>query len=376
MNNSSNSLVEGLERLGLIASRIRQNQGSVPQIEIDIILQELRNLYMTCLQLEKDETVVDMTDTLELDIAAAAKKAAEEKRLAEEAAAKKAAEEKRLAEEAAAKKAAEEKRLAEEAAAKKAAEEKRLAEEAAAKKAAEEKRLAEEAAAKKAAEEKRLAEEAAAKKAAEEKRLAEEIAAKKAAEEKRLAEEAAAKKAAEAAATAAAIAAANLSPKFAPETSPAKPEVPVEAQMEKLSGNPNDILFADEPAPAKTEKPREASLFDFLSNDRNPEKPTVRTIGDTLNQKVPNVEQRLESRVNAKKVSDLREIIGINDKFSFMSDLFHNKMKDYNDFILHLNALNDREEALAYVATVAEEYKWREDSAAVVNFYRVFDRKF
>ena len=301
MNNSSNSLVEGLERLGLIASRIRQNQGSVPQIEIDIILQELRNLYMTCLQLEKDETVVDMTDTLELDIAAAAKKAAEEKRLAEEAAAKK---------------------------------------------------------------------------AAEEKRLAEEIAAKKAAEEKRLAEEAAAKKAAEAAATAAAIAAANLSPKFAPETSPAKPEVPVEAQMEKLSGNPNDILFADEPAPAKTEKPREASLFDFLSNDRNPEKPTVRTIGDTLNQKVPNVEQRLESRVNAKKVSDLREIIGINDKFSFMSDLFHNKMKDYNDFILHLNALNDREEALAYVATVAEEYKWREDSAAVVNFYRVFDRKF
>ncbi len=407
MNNHANSLVEGLERLGLIATRIRQNQGSVPQIEIDLILQELRDLYMTCLHIEKDNTVVDMTDTLNLDLGAAAKKAAEEKRLAEEAAAKKAAEEKRLAEEAAAKKAAEEKRLAEEAAAKKAAEEKRLAEEAAAKKAAEEKRLAEEAAAKKAAEEKRLAEEAAAKKAAEEKRLAEEAAAKKAAEEKRLAEEAAAKKAAEekhlaeeaaakkaaeekrlaeeaaakkaaeiAATTAAALAASELKPQFVPEKIGSKAETKPQNMMEELSGNPNDQLFADEPVAPKAEKPREASLFDYLSMDRTPEQPKVQTIGDALNQNARNVEQQLENKVNSKKVADLRTVISINDKFLFMNQLFHNNLKEYNDFIMRLNELSDREEALAYVAEVSEANKWKENSSAVVNFNKVFDRKF
>ena len=366
MNNIVNSLVEGMERLGLIASRIRKNEGKTPQIEVDIILEELRNLYMVALQIE--------TGVSQVTINADADKAAEEKRLAEEAAAKKAAEEKRIAEEAAAKKAAEEKRLAEEAAAKKAAEEKRLAEEAAAKKAAEEKRLAEEAAAKKAAEEKRLAEEAAAKKAAEEKRLAEEAAAKKAAEEKRLVEEKARK---------------IVEEEFRPTFAPATPEVPSEPimdpQIDKLEGNPNDELFSDQPAGERQE-----SLLDFFGNEtsgssvsRNAAggvspvaKKEVRTLADTLTKHQRNVEEQLETRVNAKKVDDLRTIININDKFSFMSELFHNNMKAYNDFILQLNAITSREEALAYVEEVAQQYKWDSNSVVVKGFYRIFERKF
>ena len=294
MKNTRNLLLEGMERLGLIASRIRQNQGAAPKIEIDIILEELRNLYMVALQLEAEELkpkIVDpdlnANEVKRLAEEAAARKAAEEKRLAEEAAAKKAAEEKRQAEEAAAKKAAEEKRQAEEAAARKAAEEKRQAEEAAARKAAEEKRQAEEAAARKAAEEKRQAEEAAAKKAAEEKRKAEEAAAKKAAEEKRKAEEAAAKKAAEEKRKAEEAAANDdeFRPIFAPPTA-AEEEAPIaEPVMESLEGNPNDDLFTEEsqkPAAAAGSKKRESSLFDYLNQENGENKPK-RTLADTLN---------------------------------------------------------------------------------------------
>ena len=355
MNKSENSLVVGLERLALIASRIRKNEGAVPQIEIDIILEELRNLYMVALKIEKDNPQEVKPDVLELDLSAAREMAEEEKRLAAEAAAKKAAEEKRLAAEAAAKKAAEEKRLAEEAAAKRAAEEKRLAEEAAAKKAAEEQRLAAEAAAKRAAEEKRLAEEAAAERAAEEKRLAAEAAAKRAAEEKR---------------KAAALAAEELKPVFAPDETAKAPEPVIEPQMERLEGNPNDELFADEPAPAK----REASLFDYISKESGSR--GKRTLADTLNHPAHNVEEQLAGSVRAKKVDDLRTIININDKFSFMSELFHNNMKAYNDFILRLNATAERAEALGYVKAVAEEYKWDEGSVVVKSFYKIFDRKF
>ena len=119
--------MEGMERLGLMAARIRQNEGVISRLEIDIILQELRDLYVDAIQCEVDNGKVktEEPDAIAAEAkrqAIAAQKAAEEKRLAEEAAAKKAAEEKRLAEEAAAKKAAEEKRLAEEAAVRKAAE--------------------------------------------------------------------------------------------------------------------------------------------------------------------------------------------------------------------------------------------------------------
>ena len=380
--------MEGMERLGLMAARIRQNEGVISRLEIDIILQELRDLYVDAIQCEVDNGKVktEEPDAIAAESkrqAIAAQKAAEEKRLAEEAAAKKAAEEKRLAEEAAAKKAAEEKRLAEEAAAKKAAEEKRLAEEAAARKAAEEKRLAEEAAARKAAEEKRLAEEAAARKAAEEKRLAEEAAAKRAAEEKRLAEEAAARKAAEEkrlAEEAAARKAAEeeLKPIFAPEPAGQEPASVVEPMMEKIEGNRNDELFAEKPEPAQKplrKKQQESSLFDYFKNETLDGTPR-RTLADTLNQGGRNIEEQLESRVNAKKVDDLRTIININDKFSFMSELFHNNMKAYNDFILRLNSYTSREEALAYVAEVSAQNMWNESSLVVKNFYKVFDRKF
>ncbi len=380
--------MEGMERLGLMAARIRQNEGVISRLEIDIILQELRDLYVDAIQCEVDNGKVktEEPDAIAAEAkrqAIAAQKAAEEKRLAEEAAAKKAAEEKRLAEEAAAKKAAEEKRLAEEAAARKAAEEKRLAEEAAARKAAEEKRLAEEAAARKAAEEKRLAEEAAARKAAEEKRLAEEAAARKAAEEKRLAEEAAARKAAEEkrlAEEAAARKAAEeeLKPIFAPEPAGQEPASVVEPMMEKIEGNRNDELFAEKPEPAQKpirKKQQESSLFDYFKNESLDGTPR-RTLADTLNQGGRNIEEQLESRVNAKKVDDLRTIININDKFSFMSELFHNNMKAYNDFILRLNSYTSREEALAYVAEVSAQNMWNESSLVVKNFYKVFDRKF
>ena len=358
MNKTGISLLEGMERLGLMAARIRQNDGLISRLEIDIILQELRNLYVDAIQceVENNTTKPNEPDAVASEAkhhAIAAQKAAEEKRLAEEAAAKKAAEEKRLAEEAAAKKAAEEKRLAKEAAAKKAAEEKRLAEEAAAKKAAEEKRLAEEAAARKAAEEKRLAEEAAARKAAEEKRLAEEAAAKKAAEE-------------------------ELKPIFAPEPPEKEPAPVVEPMMEKIEGNRNDMLFAEE-SPAATKplrkKQQETSLFDYFKTEGSEAAPR-RTLADTLNQGVRNVEEQLESRVNAKKVDDLRTIININDKFSFMSELFHNNMKAYNDFILRLNNYTSREEALAFVSEIAAQNMWRENSLVVKSFYKIFDRKF
>ncbi len=111
------------------------------------------------------------------------------------------------------------------------------------------------------------------------------------------------------------------------------------------------------------------SLFDYFktpAQDNN----TQRTLADTLGG------QMRQHAVRTDKVHDLRTVININDKFSFMSELFHNNMKGYNDFILRLNAIDGRDEALAYVGTIAEQYSWDNESLAVKTFYSIFDRKF
>lgn len=217
----------------------------------------------------------------------------------------------------------------------------------------------------------------------------------------------------------------------AEETVAAEPEsepAPMPA-MEELESNGNSLLFdeviIDEPAPAVEEEPApavetrhaaspketedtpaveetndtpaieetaapaespkaaaepehkaagtQASLLDYLKRPVE-EKPTVRTLGESLGG-AESAERRVES-VLTKKVSDLRTVININDKFSFMSELFHNNMKAYNDFILRLNAIDTRDEALLCVSEVSAQYHWDESSLAVQSFYKVFDKKF
>ena len=148
------------------------------------------------------------------------------------------------------------------------------------------------------------------------------------------------------------VAAVEPAPVAAPEPEPAVEPAPEPA-----------VAPAPEPA-APAAPTQQASLLDYLSV------PAQRTLGESLG------EGRAMQHSLEKKVDDLRTVININDKFSFMSELFHNNMKAYNDFILRLNATASREEALAHVHDVAAQYKWDNDSVTVKSFYKIFDKKF
>lgn len=174
--------------------------------------------------------------------------------------------------------------------------------------------------------------------------------------------------------------------------------------MEEVEGSRNDELFEDvesdaaargaaeeeraraaasQQAAANEEKEgcAEPSLFDLLNKSRAaeseaPEAPTPKTLGEKFTQSSFRMEDDAESNIRQHKVSDLRTIININDKFSFMSELFHNNMKAYNDFILRLNATSDREQALSYMGEMAQQYHWDNESLAVKTFFTIFDKKF
>lgn len=128
-----------------------------------------------------------------------------------------------------------------------------------------------------------------------------------------------------------------------------------------------DTKAAEAPAP-------EPSLFDYLQKNTDT-KPT-QTIGDKFGQDRPSVVDHISQKVATQKVSDLRTVININDKFSFVGALFHNNMRAYTDFILRLNAIDDRSEAMAFVSETAQQYNWNMDSIEVKTFNKILDRKF
>jgi hypothetical protein len=84
----------------------------------------------------------------------------------------------------------------------------------------------------------------------------------------------------------------------------------------------------------------------------------------------------IDTESKKQKVQDLRSVIGVNDKFLFISELFKDNMRAYNDFILKLSKIDSREDALEYIKTIEEIYNWDSESQAVQTFFKIFERKF
>lgn len=161
--------------------------------------------------------------------------------------------------------------------------------------------------------------------------------------------------------------------------------IAAEEKTEILVENPKPVEtqaveeshIAEESKPEAAVNETKSSLMSLLKNgEREEMQPTARTLGDTLEQGHASIGDYLGSHSAKSKVSDLRTIININDKFSFMSELFHNNMKAYNDFVMQLNNISEREEAVEYISQVAQQYNWDMNSLAVKTFNKYFERKF
>lgn len=154
---------------------------------------------------------------------------------------------------------------------------------------------------------------------------------------------------------------------------------PEEATAHEPEPNPEP-----EPEPKPAEEPQkepsekavntELSLFEYLTKSQEGKRP--QTIGDKFGQNHAELGDKLTQQATQHKVTDLRTVININDKFSFVGALFHNNMRAYTDFILRLNAIDNRDEAMQYIGEVAQQNNWNMDSIEVKTFNKILDRKF
>jgi hypothetical protein len=167
-------------------------------------------------------------------------------------------------------------------------------------------------------------------------------------------------------------------PQEEPKTEPMATTIEDDLQtVPQESPLPDEVEEAPAPEPVAEPEPeqkptQEPSLFDYLSQSTEAShQQTVVTVGDKLEQRANVAQQAM-----GHKVDDLRTVININDKFSFVGSLFGNNMRAYTEFILELNAATTRQEAETCVSRVAQQYHWNMDSLEVKNFYKILERKF
>jgi hypothetical protein len=101
---------------------------------------------------------------------------------------------------------------------------------------------------------------------------------------------------------------------------------------------------------------------------------TDKTIADSISEKV--TEKSVADVIQKTKIEDLKQAIGINEKFFFINELFDGNMKDYNETIDTLNGFNSKNEAIDYFNDLKSKNRWKDDNEAVIQLTELIGRRY
>lgn len=77
-----------------------------------------------------------------------------------------------------------------------------------------------------------------------------------------------------------------------------------------------------------------------------------------------------EEHEHASESGDVRKLIGINDKYQFISELFGNDKDAYEQALDHVNSFDNYPAAVEWLDEhMHEKYGWKDDQFAVESFY-------
>lgn len=98
--------------------------------------------------------------------------------------------------------------------------------------------------------------------------------------------------------------------------------------------------------------------------------------GETLGEKMMGEDHSLAAKLQQNSVRDLKSVIGINDKFLFVNELFGGSMEKYNKSIENLNDLKTLNGAMIYLNELKIELQWNSSNEAYIKLKDLVSRKF
>ncbi|PKP53461.1 MAG: hypothetical protein CVT92_03980 [Bacteroidetes bacterium HGW-Bacteroidetes-1] len=84
----------------------------------------------------------------------------------------------------------------------------------------------------------------------------------------------------------------------------------------------------------------------------------------------------IAARIGKSKINDLKQAIGINEKFLLINELFEGNISLYNKAIDELNGFQSLNGAKTYLIELSVQYQWAHDAVAVEKITSLIERKF
>lgn len=100
------------------------------------------------------------------------------------------------------------------------------------------------------------------------------------------------------------------------------------------------------------------------------------SMGETLGEKMMGDDHSLAAKLQQAPGRDLKSVIGINDKFLFVNELFGGSMEKYNKSIENLNDLKTLNGAMIYLNELKIELQWNSSNEAYLKLKELVSRKF
>ena len=99
-------------------------------------------------------------------------------------------------------------------------------------------------------------------------------------------------------------------------------------------------------------------------------------LSETLGESLMREDHSLAAKLQQNPVRDLKSVIGINDKFLFVNELFGGSMEKYNKSIENLNDLKTLNGAMIYLNELKIELQWNSSNEAYQKLAELVRRKF
>lgn len=147
-----------------------------------------------------------------------------------------------------------------------------------------------------------------------------------------------------------------------------------------------------EPLPVVTEsETKQTPVASGQSNipeirEEQPRPPTRKVLGETLKQgEMHSINDLMASRTSDlsisgrmqhNPISNLKSAIGINEKFIFVYELFGGNMQDYTGIIEKLNQMPGRNEAIALMEELRQNYHWDIENPAFQKLVDMVSRRY
>jgi hypothetical protein len=133
---------------------------------------------------------------------------------------------------------------------------------------------------------------------------------------------------------------------------------------------------AVEVKPTKTGKKDNADLFSLTEKETLADKfkETQKSMHDKIANEKP--DKTLADKIGKSSIVNLKNAIGINDKFLFINELFKGDIQEYNKTIDKLNSYTMLEECTNFLDELKEKFHWGEKPDAYQKLEDLLIRKF